>query len=343
VLACVQVRYGGGEEWFAGRVTQRNGDGSYDVAYDDGDSELSVNPAWVRLPVHALGDRVDALFGGGEDWYAGTITAVAVSGGVDGDDGGRDGAGWAYAVTYDDGDFEGSVTAHLVRAQKKNEATQGTTAEVTHAPATSGKAAPSAPLPAPSFPSSAAAVLSSEQAPAPSPTPPTSPPQPAPSLPPPSTKARLVALYAKHNLDKLGDVDALVAKYIGREDAMWAAYRKKYGNAAVDEAWALADAPSVPGASPPAASPSDSAPSKRDRSDAAVRSFLAGAGLSRHAGSFAQAGLRSVHDALTLIEASDLGGLGLDAGDARVFSKLQEDYQVKETRLERDSWDGAMV
>ena len=55
------------------------------------------------------------------------------------------------------------------------------------------------------------------------------------------TKARMVALYTKHNADKLKDIDDLLVKYAGREDGMWGGFRKKYGEAAVAEAWAAAE------------------------------------------------------------------------------------------------------
>jgi hypothetical protein len=51
VFACgtaVQARYGGEGRYYPGRIAAANDDGSYDVAYDDGDSEEGVPAALIR-------------------------------------------------------------------------------------------------------------------------------------------------------------------------------------------------------------------------------------------------------------------------------------------------------
>ena len=45
----VEARFGGEEDWYPGTVAAVNADGTYRVAYDDGDEEDSVAPEYVRL------------------------------------------------------------------------------------------------------------------------------------------------------------------------------------------------------------------------------------------------------------------------------------------------------
>jgi len=48
VGAAVEARFRGDVEWFAGTIDGVNEDGSYAIAYDDGDREERVPPALVR-------------------------------------------------------------------------------------------------------------------------------------------------------------------------------------------------------------------------------------------------------------------------------------------------------
>jgi hypothetical protein len=48
VGACVEARFGGGEEYYSGVIAAEHGDGTYAVAYDDGDAEAHVPAALVR-------------------------------------------------------------------------------------------------------------------------------------------------------------------------------------------------------------------------------------------------------------------------------------------------------
>jgi len=48
VGAAVEARFRGDVEWFPGTIDGVNKDGTYIIAYDDGDREESVNPALVR-------------------------------------------------------------------------------------------------------------------------------------------------------------------------------------------------------------------------------------------------------------------------------------------------------
>ena len=44
----VEANYGGKGRWYKGVVDRVNNDGTYSVAYDDGDSERSVPARFVR-------------------------------------------------------------------------------------------------------------------------------------------------------------------------------------------------------------------------------------------------------------------------------------------------------
>ena len=57
VGARVEARYGGEAEWFAGTITAIM-DGTYDIVYEDGDTEEGVPPELVRM-VPAGAARLD--------------------------------------------------------------------------------------------------------------------------------------------------------------------------------------------------------------------------------------------------------------------------------------------
>ena len=44
----VQANYSGEGEWFRGKIAQVNSDGTYDILYDDGESEQGVTEANIR-------------------------------------------------------------------------------------------------------------------------------------------------------------------------------------------------------------------------------------------------------------------------------------------------------
>ena len=44
----VEARFGGEDQWYGGKVTQVRGDGTYDILYEDGDSEEGVAAALIR-------------------------------------------------------------------------------------------------------------------------------------------------------------------------------------------------------------------------------------------------------------------------------------------------------
>ena len=50
----------------------------------------------------------------------------------------------------------------------------------------------------------------------------------------------MMALYNAHSPDKTSEVDKLLAKYEGKEEAMWSKLKEKYGETAIEEATAAA-------------------------------------------------------------------------------------------------------
>ena len=119
-------------DWFPGRISRVNGDGTFDIAYDDGDVELHVAEAHIQLPATAaapgarltgppsgvpqlafkpkpadpghpfsIGALIVGNFGGDGEWFEGQIFNVR-------DDG-------TFDILYDDGDTETCVPAEHIR------------------------------------------------------------------------------------------------------------------------------------------------------------------------------------------------------------------------------------
>ena len=110
----VEARYQGGAEWFAGVVDAVYPDNTYDITYDDGDSEGRVPAELIRglgqptqlaagiAPAALIpGTAIEALFEGGPEWYAGVVAASRMDG--------------TYDITYNDGDQEIGVPRDAIR------------------------------------------------------------------------------------------------------------------------------------------------------------------------------------------------------------------------------------
>lgn len=102
----VEARFGGkGKFYGATLASGPHGPlGTWAVQFDDGDADGAVLPAHISAPARAgalaVGQRVEARFGGKSKYFGGAVAC-------DHGDG-------SYAVQYDDGDAEPRVT--LVRA-----------------------------------------------------------------------------------------------------------------------------------------------------------------------------------------------------------------------------------
>ena len=112
----IEARYRGKKKWYAGSVSKVNDDGTFDVAYADGDVEQRVKAAFIRptdrsligtasAETHGAAFRVDdtvfARKGGIKGpWTKGKVSAVH-------DD-------QLYSITYDDGTTENKVPVTLM-------------------------------------------------------------------------------------------------------------------------------------------------------------------------------------------------------------------------------------
>jgi hypothetical protein len=124
----VEANYAGKGTYYGGRVKAVNGEGNpatatYDILYDDGDSERGVVQTRVRLAgagggggsgggggggrgLLEEGTKVEANFGGTGNWFPGKISNI------NGED---DPATATYDILYDDGDRERGVAQSRVR------------------------------------------------------------------------------------------------------------------------------------------------------------------------------------------------------------------------------------
>ena len=129
----VEARFGGRARWFRATIQRPNRDGTFHLLYADGDEERTVDESLMRRiddrgggarsgsrspgrrvisgasseedllanPSFRQGDKIEARYKRGRQWYVGTIRAV-----------GRDGT---YDIRYEDGDIEDGVDPGLVR------------------------------------------------------------------------------------------------------------------------------------------------------------------------------------------------------------------------------------
>lgn len=112
----VQGNYRGRGKWYSGKVTRNRGDGTFDILYDDGESEVSVSETLIRVAKREpesvtasmsderaieQGSCVEGNFRNAGQWYAGEIT--------------QDHGDGTYDIAYDDGDNEFRVAKTSIR------------------------------------------------------------------------------------------------------------------------------------------------------------------------------------------------------------------------------------
>lgn len=81
--------------YYKGRITKINPDGTYNIAYDDGDKEENIERKSIKYLKLVEGEKVLANFHGKNVWYPGVIGKSK---------------GAVYDVTFDDGDHEELMT-----------------------------------------------------------------------------------------------------------------------------------------------------------------------------------------------------------------------------------------
>eukprot|EP00940_MAST-03C_sp_MAST-3C-sp2_P002666 g2666.t1 len=103
----VEARFEGRKRWFRGVVTRSNGDGTYDLRYDDGDAETGVEAELMRFVVFEVGDEVEIRVESGKKWVRGSIVRIH-----------EDDA--SYDVEFDSGDLERRVEGRRLRPFRKS-------------------------------------------------------------------------------------------------------------------------------------------------------------------------------------------------------------------------------
>ena len=107
-------------KYYPGKISRDRGDGTYDVDYDDGEKETSVEEKLIRplgrakggepsprkLSRFEEGGRVEADYRGKGKYYPGKIS--------------RDRGDGTYDVDYDDGEKETRVEEKMIRLLAKN-------------------------------------------------------------------------------------------------------------------------------------------------------------------------------------------------------------------------------
>lgn len=107
----VEGNYGGGGDWYAGRISTKDGwgeDAIYGIKYDDGDTEDGMSARYIRDledehdgTTYNAGDTIQANYRARGRWYMGTIeTRVSAC---------------CYDIAYDDGDSEDCVDPNNIR------------------------------------------------------------------------------------------------------------------------------------------------------------------------------------------------------------------------------------
>ena len=116
----VEARYRGREKYYKGKITRDRGDGTYDIAYDDGEKETRVEERLIRKRERGSsrsrsrgaddrlseGDKVEADYRGRGKFYPGKIT--------------RDRGDDTYDISYDDGERETRVAKRLIRKKDRS-------------------------------------------------------------------------------------------------------------------------------------------------------------------------------------------------------------------------------
>ena len=100
----VEGNYRGRGKWYPGKISAVNDNGTYNIAYDDGENESGLDKELVRVNGSVqfqVEDTVDGNYRGRGTWYKGKISKIENSG--------------IYEIKYDDGEVERGVSADFIR------------------------------------------------------------------------------------------------------------------------------------------------------------------------------------------------------------------------------------
>ena len=111
----VEARYRGRSKKYPGKISRVHADGTFDVSYDDGESETRVEARLItaldagsdsdrRSDRLREGDKIEADYRGRGRFYPGKIS--------------RDRGDDTYDIAYDDGERETRVSKRLIRKQR---------------------------------------------------------------------------------------------------------------------------------------------------------------------------------------------------------------------------------
>ncbi|KAH8047674.1 tudor domain-containing protein [Aureococcus anophagefferens] len=108
VGAEVEARYRGKSKYYPGKIAKDNGDGTYNIDYDDGEKESDVAEALIKASAATgsggafkVGDKIEGRYRGKSKWYPGKIA--------------KDNGDGTYDLDYDDGESETGVAEALIR------------------------------------------------------------------------------------------------------------------------------------------------------------------------------------------------------------------------------------
>lgn len=99
----VNALYMPGKRWYPGTVNRANDDGTFQVAYEDGDFQDNVDGKFIRKreKQFEVDDVIEAMYKGQGRWYKGYVSASNPTG--------------TYNIVYDDGEYEKNVPNAMVR------------------------------------------------------------------------------------------------------------------------------------------------------------------------------------------------------------------------------------
>ncbi len=110
----VEGNYKGKGRWYTGQITVVRNDGTFDIVYDDGESEQNVSKDMVRefgnianLSGLEIGAKVEVNYKGSGQYYPGVISKI-------------NGAKISFSIDYDDGETEDGVDINMIRILGKS-------------------------------------------------------------------------------------------------------------------------------------------------------------------------------------------------------------------------------